>query len=99
MSIKSKRAWLLPLFFSALSILVIGASLSLRFLDLDTYKAEIVAEVTRALKRELRYQTGDFSFRYGPAFSFTGVTIKEKDGGDFVSADSLTIKIALVPLL
>ena len=72
----------------------------LRFLDLDTYKAEIAAEVRNALRRELSYETGDFSFRYGPAFSFTGVAIKEKNGrDDFVRADRLTIKLALVPLL
>jgi len=82
------------------SLLVIGGSLMLKYLDLDTYKAEIVAQVKSALKRDLLYQTGDFSFRYGPAFTFTGVTIKEKDGaGDLVTADRLTIKIALIPLL
>jgi uncharacterized protein YhdP len=97
---RSKRAWLLPLLATIVSILVVGGSLALRFLDLDTYKAEIIAEVKSALKRDLRYESGDFSFRYGPAFTFTGVTIKEKDGSaDFVRADRLTIKIALIPLL
>jgi uncharacterized protein involved in outer membrane biogenesis len=100
MRLKSKRAWLLPLLAAAVSLLVIGGSLALRFLDLDTYKAEIAAQVRSALKRDLRYHTGDFSFRYGPAFSFSGVTIKEKNGvDDFITAERLTIKIALIPLL
>ena len=100
MQMKKIRVWILPLVAAVVSLLVLGVSLLPKFLDLDTYKAEIVAEVKGALKRDLLYQTGDFSFRYGPAFSFTGVTIKEKDGaGDFVTADRLTIKIALIPLL
>ena len=100
MRLRSIRAWILPLAASVLSVIVITASLALRFLDLDTYKSEIVAQVRAALKRDLRYETGDFSLRYGPSFTFSGVTIKEKDGGsDFVTADRLTIRIALLPLL
>jgi uncharacterized protein involved in outer membrane biogenesis len=93
------RAWILPLLAAILSVVVIGASLALRFLDLDTYKAQIVAQVRSALNRDLRYESGDFSLRYGPSFSFIGVTIKEKDGArDFIKADRLTISIALIPL-
>jgi hypothetical protein len=100
MQLKSKRGWLLPLLLTIISVIVIGGSLSLRFLDLDTYKAQIVAQVRSALKRDLRYASGDFSLRFGPAFTFTDVTIKEKDGvADFVKADALTIKIAIIPLL
>jgi len=100
MRIRTYRSWLLPLLATVVSLVVIGGSLLLRFLDLDTYKAEIVAQVRDTLKRDLRYETGDFSFRYGLAFNFSGVTIKEKNGtDDFVKADSLTIKIALIPLL
>jgi uncharacterized protein YhdP len=100
MRLNSKRAWLLPLILTIVSVLVVGGSLALRFLDLDTYKAEIAAQVKSTLKRDLRYQTGDFSFRYGLAFSFIGVNIKEKNGSDdFVTADKLTIRIALIPLL
>ena len=100
MKMRAKRAWLLPLLATVVSIIVVTGSLLLRYLDLDTYKQEIVAQVRVALKRDLRYETSDFSFRYGPSFSFRDVTIKEKDGvGDFVKADRLTISIALIPLL
>jgi hypothetical protein len=97
---RSARAWILPLLAALLSVIVLGATLSLRLLDLDTYKARIVAEVKSSLKRELRYQSGDFSLRFGPSFTFSGITIKEKDGvGDFIKADRLTIRIAIIPLL
>ena len=100
MQLRSIRAWLLPLVAALTSVIVIGGTLALHYLDLDTYKAEIVAEVKSALKRDLYYQTGDFSFSFGPAFSFSGVTIKEKDGrSDFIKADRLTMRIALMPLL
>ena len=100
MHLRSKRAWLLPLVASIVSLVVVTASLLLHYLDLDTYKAEIVARVKSSLNRELRYESGDFSFRYGPSFSFTGVTVKERDGvGDFIKADRLTVSIALIPLL
>jgi uncharacterized protein YhdP len=94
------KSWILPLILAIVSVIVIGASLALRFLDLDTYKAQIVAQVRKELKRELSYSSGDFSFRYGPAFTFSDITIKEKDGvTDFVKANRLTIRLAVIPLL
>ena len=100
MQLRTIRAWILPLAAAIISVIVLGASLLPRLLDLDTYKEEIAAQVKIALKRDLRYHTGNFSLRYGPSFSFSGVTIKEKDGaGDLVQAERLTIRIALIPLL
>lgn len=100
MHLRSIRAWLLPLTATVVSVVVVAGSLMFRYLDLDTYKEEIVAQVKSTLKRDLRYGAGEFSFRYGPSFSFKDVTIKEKDGvGDFVKADRLTINLAVIPLL
>jgi len=100
MPLKSKRAWLLPLSATILTLIVLSASLLPRLLDLDTYKQEILTQVKSALKRDLHYQSGEFSLKLTPAFTFTGVTVKEKDGsGDFISADRLTVKIAIIPLL
>jgi uncharacterized protein involved in outer membrane biogenesis len=100
MQLKSKRAWILPLLATIVSIVVLSASLLPRLLDLETYKEEIVAQVKSALKRDLRYQSAEFSLRYGLSFAFEGVAIKEKDGaGDLVTAERLTISIALLPLL
>lgn len=94
------RTWFLPILLTLVSILVVGASLSLRYLDLDTYKEQIISQVREALKRDIRYSSGDFSFRFGPSFTFYDVAIKEKNGvDDFVKADRLTLRIALLPLL
>ncbi|MBU5615142.1 DUF3971 domain-containing protein [Geomonas azotofigens] len=100
MPLKKIRAWLLPLVATILTVVVLAASLIPRLIDLDTYKAEILAQVKSSLKRDLQYQTGAFTMRLTPAFTFTGVTIKEKDGStDFASADRLTVRIAILPLL
>ncbi|WP_460594727.1 YhdP family protein [Geomonas sp. Red276] len=100
MPTRPKRPWLLPLILGIISLVVVGASLSLRYLDLDTYKAQIVSQVRSALKRDLSYHSGDFSLRYGPSFTFWGVTIKEKDGvTDFIKTDRLILRIAILPLL
>lgn len=100
MQLKSVRAWLLPLAATIVSVIVIGAALLPRVLDLDTYKADIVAQVKTALKRDLRYESAEFSLRYGLSFTFKGVAIKEKEGvGDLVRAERLNISIALIPLL
>ncbi|GFO65592.1 AsmA-like C-terminal domain-containing protein [Geomonas paludis] len=97
---KKIRAWLLPLLATILTVVVLGASLLPRLLDLDTYKADILAQVKSSLKRDLQYQTGAFTMRLTPAFTFTGVTIKEKDGAtDFATAERLTVRIAILPLL
>ena len=98
MQLKSKRAWLLPLLATILTVIMLSASLLPRLLDLDTYKQEILTQVKSALKRDLQYQSGEFSLRFTPAFTFTGVTVKEKDGSEFITADRLTVKIAILPL-
>lgn len=100
MRFKKIRAYILPVTMTLISLLVLGVSLGIRFLDLDTYKDEIIAGVRSSLGRELSYQSGAFSFRPGPGFTFTGIRIKEKDGAsDFVRADRLTVGIALLPLI
>lgn len=77
-----------------------GAFLLKKLLHLDTYKAQIAAAVETSLNRKLTYEKGDFSFRFGPAFTFTKVVLKEKDGlTNFAAADRLTFTVALLPLL
>ncbi|HTP64482.1 MAG TPA: DUF748 domain-containing protein, partial [Geobacteraceae bacterium] len=71
-----------------------------RLLHLDSYKEQILAQVQKALNRQVLYETGTFAFRFGPEFIFTHVTVKEKDGtSTFISADRLSIRLALLPLL
>lgn len=71
-----------------------------KLLHLDSYKGEILAEVQKALNRQVIYETGAFYFRFGPEFIFTNVVVKEKGGAtNFISANRLTFKLALLPLL
>jgi uncharacterized protein YhdP len=82
------------IFFSA------GYLLLLKMIDLDTYKEEILKEITSTLKRQVTYQSGRFTFSFGPAFSFSNVLIKEPDGAlNFMAIDNLTCRIDLLPLL
>ncbi len=71
-----------------------------KFLELDTYKDQIIANVENSLHRKFRYAKGEFSLRTGPSITFSSVVIKEKDGdADFVTADQMSFRIALLPLL
>lgn len=77
-----------------------GALLLPRLLDLDNYRDQILAELRQALKRPVAYSSAKFTINYGLAISFSNVTVKEPDGNtDFVTADRLTCRIALLPLL
>ena len=71
-----------------------------RMLDLDTHREDLLKAVKIALNREVLYQEGSFSFRLRPTFTFTQVVIREKDGmSNFITADRLTFKVAILPLL
>ncbi len=85
-----------------LGIIVGGVSAVLlaRFHELDTYKDQILAEVQKSLNRQVTYEKGDMTFRFTPAFSFTKVIIKERDGlATFATADRVSFRLALLPLL
>ena len=85
----------------AVMVLLGGTALYLeQFIRLDTYKDQILAELSSVLHRKVSYRTGDFTLRYGPSFTFTGATITERDGTtEFLRADRLILRIALIPLL
>lgn len=81
-------------------LLVAGYLLLVRMIDLDTYKEQILAELSTALRRPVSYQSGTITFSFGPAFSFRQVQVKERDGSEnFVAIESLTCRIDLLPLL
>jgi uncharacterized protein involved in outer membrane biogenesis len=89
---------------AALVILLIlaggGIYVLSRFLHLDSYKEQVLAELQTSLKRTVRYETGEFSIGFGPAFTFTKLVVLEKDGtANFITADKLTFKVAILPLL
>ena len=71
-----------------------------RLFHLDSYKDQLLAELQQAINRKVTYEKGSFSFRFEPMFTFSRIAIQEKDGSsNFVTADRLTFRIALLPLL
>jgi len=93
--------------FLIVAILILGvlaggvtALVLARFHELDTYKGQILAEVQKSLNRTVTYAKGDVTLRLFPAFSFTKVTVTEKDGlTTFATADRVSFRLALIPLL
>ncbi|WP_298271027.1 AsmA-like C-terminal domain-containing protein [Geobacter sp.] len=78
----------------------VGTVIVARLHELDTYKGEILAEVEKALNRKVTYEKGEVSVGFRPAFSFTRVVIRERDGSTvFATADRLSFRLALLPLL
>jgi uncharacterized protein YhdP len=91
-------------FIAVLAILTLlgvgGTGLFNKLMHLDSYKERILAQVQQALNRQVLYENGTFSFRFGPQFIFTHVTVKEKESAaTFISADRLSVRLALLPLL
>jgi uncharacterized protein involved in outer membrane biogenesis len=98
----SRKVIIILLSFASLIIICwAGVTLYLdKFLDLDTYKDQIIANVENSLQRKFSYAKGELSLRAGPSVTFSGVAIKEKTGdADFVTAEHITFRIALLPLL
>ncbi|MEN6318494.1 MAG: AsmA-like C-terminal domain-containing protein [Syntrophaceae bacterium] len=68
--------------------------------DLDTRKGDIISALNKKLNRQVSYDSGEFSFYFGPTFTFRGVTIKEKNSREtFATIERLTFKLAILPLL
>lgn len=63
-------------------------------------QGEIVAFLNKTLNREVSYENQDFSFWFGPTFTFRGIEIKERNGKDtFAAIERLSFKVAVLPLL
>jgi len=80
---------------------IIGIAVFLpRLLDINAYRDEILATLQQSLNRKVNFNSGTFAWHFGPSFDFTGVTVKELDGtSDFLKAERLSVKLALIPLL
>lgn len=77
-----------------------GAFVLDKLLHLDSYKEQILTELQTALNRTVTYEKGTYSLGFVPSFTFSKVVVLERDGSaTFISADQLTFKIALLPLL
>lgn len=96
----AKKRLILALLAAFLCVGVAGALILQRALHLDTYKGQILAEVQSALNRQVRYGKGEITLGFRPAFTFSDVTVLEKDGTEpFIRAGRLRITVALLPLL
>jgi uncharacterized protein involved in outer membrane biogenesis len=87
--------------FSLLVLAVLGLYLLFHNLrDLESRRAAIVATAEAVLHREVRYEKATFSLRTGPVFTFSGVTISEREGTEvFARAERLICRIDAVSLL
>jgi uncharacterized protein YhdP len=100
MTKKKKITLLLAAAVITLTLSVLAGMIATRYLNLDTHREDLLRAVKTALDREVLYREGSLSFRLRPTFTFTGVVIREKDGAtDFITADRLTFKLAVLPLL
>src|SRR6266568_2226764 len=97
------RTKMIILVIFGMTLLLAGAGMTILFSklsNLDTYKQEILAQLSNSLNRPISFGSGEFSFRFGPTFTFTSVEVKEPDGSaTFLTVERLTCKIDLLPLL
>lgn len=95
-----KKRLILALLAAFICVGIAGGLILQRALHLDTYKEQILAEVQSSLKRQVRYGKGEVTLGFHPAFTFSDVTVMEKDGTEtFIRAGRLNITVALLPLL
>lgn len=98
--VRSRRRLFIYLAAALVLIFTAGGFFLEKALHLETYKTEIIEILQKTLHRQVRYESGDFSFRLTPAFTFKKIVIMEKDGSaPLLTADKLTFRIALLPLL
>ena len=90
---------LLAVSFLAIALIAVPPLLN-RFLDLDTYKAEILSQLEKSLSRKVIYERGEFTLFKGPAFSFRNIVVREKESAsDFLTAKRANIRLSLFHLL
>lgn len=101
----STKTWSRRLLFMSLGavfLLILGGGTFYlqRTFRLENFKTEILQALQSTLHRRVIYESGDFTFHFMPAFTFKKIVIMEKDGSaPFLTADRLTFRIALLPLL
>lgn len=89
------------LIFLLLGTIVIGLAFFLpRLVDINAYRDDIVAALQQSLNRKVQLGRGEFSLHLGPSFVFNTIVVKEPDGAsDFLTAERITVSLALLPLL
>ena len=101
MNIPSRFIKLSGVLLVTVATLVIATAFFLPYLlDVNAYRAEIVAALQQSLNRPVSFGSGSFAWHFGPSFEFKSFTVKEHDGqADFITAPKITIQLALIPLL
>src|SRR5665647_804702 len=86
---------------TAVGTLVIATAFFLPYLlDVNAYRSEIVTALQQSLHRPVSFGSGSFAWHFGPSFDFKTFAVKERDGSaDFITAEQITVHIALLPLL
>ncbi len=81
------------------AVLTGGYLFFVKAFDIDSYKSQILDELQSSLHRPVSYSSAKLTFQMGPAFTFSGLEIKEPGGNAvFATMDKLTCEIALLPL-
>lgn len=103
MTISRRKIWII--LSLSLVIALLGGVLTI-FIQkrhhLDNYKATILTELRKSLNRDVQYEKGGYSLTPGLSFTFSHVSIKEKDRSrtdPFMNAERITFRIAVLPFL
>ncbi|MBC7962758.1 MAG: AsmA-like C-terminal domain-containing protein [Steroidobacteraceae bacterium] len=101
MRIRTRFIKLSGILLMAIATLVTGLAFFLPYLlDVNAYRAEILAALQQSLNRQVSFKSGVFAWHFGPSFVFNNFSVKEIDGSaDFLSAEQITVQLALIPLL
>ncbi|MDD5286169.1 MAG: AsmA-like C-terminal domain-containing protein [Desulfuromonadaceae bacterium] len=101
MIIKARFIKLSGILLLSVATLLIGVAFFLpRLLDVNAYRDEILEAVQKSLNRPVSFSSGSFAWDFGPSFVFKTVLVKERDGSaNFLSADKISVRISLLPLL
>ena len=79
---------------------LVGLALFLpRLIDVNAYRDDIITSLRHELNREVSFGRGAFSMKFGPTFTFDNLAVREKGGGDFLTAKRISVHLALLPLL
>ena len=102
-----KKRTLIIIFFAVivtLAALIVSAWYFARhqLSHLETYKSTLTATVSKALNRQVTYETGKatLTFRQGLALQFTNVVIREKDqSSDLLNVRTAWVRVDVLPLI
>lgn len=101
MKIKTRIVKLSGILLLSIATLVTALAFFLPYLlDVNAYREEILAALQKSLNRQVSFRSGSFTWHLGPSFVFNTFSVKEPDGSaDFISAEQISVQVALMPLL